>query len=120
MRALLLVDHGSRRAAANEMLAEVASLVKAQEPELPVYVAHMELAEPTIAQGLQACVDGGATAVVVVPYFLSHGRHVTEDVPRLVAEAAACHPGVSVEVAPPLGLHPLLAELVLHRAGLRK
>jgi len=115
MRALLLVDHGSRRAAANEMLAEVAALVRALAPTLHVEVAHMELAEPTIANAFARCVAAGATEVVAFPYMLGAGRHATEDVPRLVAEAAAAHPGVAHRVTGPLGVHRKLAEVVLER-----
>jgi sirohydrochlorin ferrochelatase len=118
--ALLLVDHGSRRAEANAQLAAIAALIRARVgPGVPVEVAHMELAEPSIARGIEACADAGAREVIVVPYFLGPGRHATEDVPRLAAEAAEQY-GVTCRVADVLGVHPLLAELVLVRAGLAR
>ncbi len=118
-RALLLVDHGSRRAASNAMLECVGRMVQLQVgPEVPVRIAHMELAAPTIAEGFRACVATGAREVVVVPYLLSKGRHATEDVPRMVADAAAEHAGITFRVTAPLGVHPGLGEVVLARAGL--
>jgi sirohydrochlorin ferrochelatase len=116
----LLIDHGSRLDEANRLLDEIAVLVRAQRGgDALVEVAHMDLAEPTIAVGFARCVAAGATEVVAVPYFLGPGRHATEDVPRLVAEAAEAHDGVGWEVAEVLGAHPLLAQLVIERAGLR-
>lgn len=115
MKALVLIDHGSRRAAANEQLDAVAERVRARGG-LHVEAAHMELASPSLADALAGCVAAGATDVIVVPYFLGPGRHVTEDIPRLASEAAAHHPGVRVRIAPPLGVHDLLADLVLARA----
>ncbi len=115
--ALLLVDHGSRRAEANAQLEELAALVR-DRATVPVMVAHLELAAPSIADGFAACVDAGAHEVVVVPCMLSPGRHAREDVPRLAAEAAQEH-GVSFRVADPLGVHPLLADLVLVRAEIQ-
>ncbi|MCA9617054.1 MAG: hypothetical protein KC586_30040, partial [Myxococcales bacterium] len=56
MKALLLVDHGSRRAEANALLGQIAALVAARRPELVVEVAHMELAPPTVAEAFAACV----------------------------------------------------------------
>lgn len=101
------------------MLVEVGALVRARAGEgAIVEIAHMDLAEPTIAEGFERCAAAGAAAVVAIPYFLGPGRHATEDVPRLVAAAAAAHPHVSWEVADVLGVHPLLAELVIERAGL--
>jgi sirohydrochlorin ferrochelatase len=116
---LLLVDHGSRFQEANDMLADVAALVKRLSGLDCVHYAHMELAEPTIEQGFATCVREGATAVVVHPYFLSPGRHSTSDIPRMVAEAAKGFPGVQFCVTEPLGLHPKLCEVVLERAGIR-
>jgi sirohydrochlorin ferrochelatase len=114
-RAILIVDHGSRIAEANDSLAEVAALVARRSPEYIVKHAHMELAEPTIEQGFDACVEAGAVDVTVHPYLLAPGRHATLDIPRLVREAARKHPGVTHRVTEPLGVHELIAEVILAR-----
>ena len=65
MKAILLIDHGSKRAEANEMLACMANLVQAMTgPGVIVEHAHMELAEPDIPAGFAACVARGATEVI--------------------------------------------------------
>ena len=118
MKAILLIDHGSVRAEANDMLESVAALVRQIAGSgVIVQAAHMELAEPTIEQGFQRCVDKGATEVVAFPYMLSPGKHSTRDIPRLVSEAAAAFPGVSFRVTEAFGLHEKLAEVVLERTG---
>jgi sirohydrochlorin ferrochelatase len=106
------------RDAANHMIECVGQLTQARAGDgVIVRVAHMELARPTIAEGLAACVEAGATEVVVFPYMLSPGKHSTRDIPRLSAEAAAAFPLVSVTVTPAFGVHDKLAEVVLERAG---
>ncbi len=116
--ALLIVDHGSRREEANQMLYGVADILRQERPEIIVHVAHMELAEPTIRQGIDACVREGASEIVVHPYMLSPGRHATEDIPRMATEAGAAYPDVRIRVTEPLGLHEKLCEVILQRAGL--
>jgi sirohydrochlorin ferrochelatase len=116
--ALVLVDHGSRFQAANDMLADVTKLVRDLSGMERVYHAHMELAEPTIRQAFEAAVRDGATTVVYHPYFLSPGRHSMSDIPRMVAEAAQEFPGIAYCVTEPLGVHPKIGEVVLERAGL--
>jgi len=86
-------------------------------PDAVVGHAHMEIAEPTIADGFDALVARGADEVRVLLYFLSDGRHVSEDVPALVREAAERHPGVGWSVAGALGPDDRLASLMLSRAG---
>lgn len=116
-RAILLIDHGSRRPEANEFLDALAELVRDRVPGVPVHVAHLEIASPSIASAVAACARDHAEEIVVVPCFLAPGRHVIEDVPRLIAQAvAASAPATRWKIAEPLGAHPLLAELVCLRA----
>lgn len=114
-RALLLVDHGSRREEANAVLVRVAEMIRRLSGFPVVHYAHMEIAEPTISQGFDACVADGARQIIVHPYFLAPGAHYNEDIPRLVAEAAAKHPEVHWTITEPLGIHPKLCEVVLER-----
>lgn len=118
MKAILLVDHGSVREEANEMLSHMREVVRRLAGDgVIVEIAHMELAEPTIEQGMDACVRAGATEVVVFPYMLSPGKHSTRDIPRLAEAAAARFPGLRCTVTPAFGVHEKLAEVVLERAG---
>jgi sirohydrochlorin ferrochelatase len=114
-RAVLLVDHGSRRPAANRQLELLAQALRARLPDRVVEIAHLELEPPSIAEGIEACVAAGATRIVVHPYFLAPGAHLSRDLPRQVSEAAARHPGVEVRVSEPLGLHPKLVDVIVER-----
>ena len=117
MKAILLIDHGSVREAANRMLECVANLVQQMAGDAAIVkFAHMELAEPTIGQGFAECVRAGATDVIAFPYMLSPGKHSTRDIPRMVEAAAREHPGVTYQVTPAFGVHEKLAEVVLERA----
>jgi sirohydrochlorin ferrochelatase len=100
------------------MLEEVAHLLRQKRPNLIVHIAHMELAEPTIEQGVQTCIQEGATEIIVHPYMLSPGRHATQDIPQMVREAAKDFPNMTITTTAPLGLHEKLADIVLERANL--
>src|SRR6202521_5033905 len=119
MKGILIVDHGSPKHEANEMLRSMAELIQAMAgSDVVVRYAHMELAQPDIAAGFSSCVQGGATDVTIFPYMLSPGRHSTADIPRMVANVARAFPHVSFSVTPAFGLHEKLAEVVLERAGI--
>lgn len=115
IRAVLLVDHGSRRPQANEQLEALAEQLRTRLPGRLIVTAHLEIAEPDIAAGLDACAEAGASEVVVHPYFLGPGRHTTEDIPRQVAGARERHPGMSIRISEPLGLHPRILDVVVDR-----
>ncbi|MGB0679727.1 MAG: sirohydrochlorin chelatase [Polyangiales bacterium] len=116
--ALLLIDHGSRRAAANRTLAGVAALFRAELGDTwMVTHAHMELAPPTVADALADCAGAGVQEVFCLPYMLAPGRHATEDIPAQVRQAATAHPELTVHCTAPLGLHPGMLDIVLQRCG---
>ncbi len=115
-RAIILIDHGSRRAEANAMLEGVGQLLRGMTSDR-VYVSHMELGLPTLAEAFDAAVADGADEVFVFPYFLSPGRHSQADIPRMCREAAAHHPDVRWHCDEPFGLDEQLCEIILGRIG---
>jgi sirohydrochlorin ferrochelatase len=116
--ALLIIDHGSKRKKANHMLFELVKMLRNTRPDLIVYGAHMELAIPTIIDGVNWCVKKGATHIIAHPYMLSPGRHATEDIPSLVKKALASHPTLTHTITPPLGIDSNIVALILKRAQL--
>jgi sirohydrochlorin ferrochelatase len=119
VRALLIVAHGSRREASNEEVRGLTwALAKAAGDAFDhVDCAFLELADPSIPDGIQHCIDAGADEVVVLPYFLSAGRHVSEDIPAQVRLKQQEHPRVSIHVAPYLGSAPGVVDLLLETAA---
>ena len=115
-RALLLVDHGSRRQEANQVGEELAAQLRARRPDLQVATAHLELAPPFLPEALDALVAAGAREIAVQPCFLAPGRHGREDIARLAGAAAARHPDICVRVGEALGAHPALVDALLERA----
>ena len=116
--ALLIIDHGSRRKAANHLLFDLVKLMRLNRPDLLVYGAHMELAKPTITDGIDWCIKHGATSIIAHPYMLSPGRHATEDIPRMVKSALSNYPTIDYTVTPPLGIDDEILSLILKRAKL--
>lgn len=112
---IVVVDHGSRRAESNELLLDVVAMFREQSGYDIVEPAHMEIAEPTIQNAFDRCVERGATLVVIHPYFLAPGRHWKDDIPNLAAEAAKRHPQIEYLVTAPLGLHPLMSNIMQQR-----
>jgi len=118
MKALLLVAHGSRRGASNDEVRDLTRhLQNVDDSFQHVACAFLELAEPSIPDGLRAAVAAGAAEVVVLPYFLSAGRHVVTDIPAEVAVVQAEHPDVPIRVAPYLGAADGVVQILLQQAA---
>ncbi|MFP5409717.1 MAG: sirohydrochlorin chelatase [Gammaproteobacteria bacterium] len=119
MPSLLIIAHGSRRAASNDEVRQLAERVRAQAGAAytAVETAFLELAEPSIPDGLAALAAQGATEIVAFPYFLAAGTHVAQDIPEAIAEFTAAHPQVKVRLAPHLGASAALPDAILSVAA---
>jgi sirohydrochlorin cobaltochelatase len=115
--ALLIIDHGSRRAEAHAHLEALAASLRQRRPGLRVYLGHLEVTPPTIEDAVARCAGAGETDVDVLPLFLAPGLHAVRDLPERVEAAARAHAGMRVRLLPPLGAHPSLADWVLASAG---
>lgn len=117
MKCLIIVAHGSRKTESNDEIHQLAKRLQSESNTFTLVMASfLELAEPSIPDGIQYCIDLGATEILVLPYFLSAGRHVSEDVPALVHQKRLEHPDVSIKMATYLGAAEGLPNLVLETA----
>ncbi len=126
---LIIAGHGTERSADSRRAVEwQVERLRAVAPYAEVRPAFME-ESPRVAD----CVaEAGRRHVVVVPFFISDGLHVAEDIPVLLGEApervrARLEAGQSpwrnpterggklVWYAPGIGREPLLAEVILER-----
>ncbi len=117
-KALLVIDHGSTSEASNRMLEDIVVKLYQKRPDLIIKAAHMELASPTIEEGFTACVKEGAQDITAQPFMLAPGRHVSQDIPKLVRNAAQNHPKITWRITDPLGIDDLMIDLILKRAEL--
>lgn len=113
--AVLLIAHGSRRAAANADLQHLAGEVSRRGGYAIVETAFLELAEPDIPTGGRRCIARGARRVLLLPYFLSAGVHVSSDLEEHRQTLAGEFPAAEFILCPHLGLHPLMTQIVLDR-----
>ena len=113
--AVMIVDHGSRREESNQMLLDAVRMFEWSSPYQIVEPAHMEQALPDIPMAFDRCVRRGAGRIIVFPYFLLPGRHWSKDIPARVAAAARRHAAVRFLVTAPIGLHPLMPDIISSR-----
>ena len=80
-KSLLIVAHGSRKKVSNIEIHQLANNISMKLKSFPIVEAcFLEIAEPSITQGIEICVQKGASEVLIMPYFLAAGRHVIEDI----------------------------------------
>jgi len=82
-----------------------------------VEAAFLELAEPSVAQALAKLATKGARQIVVMPYFLAAGAHVTRDIPEMLAEFRNHHPEIHLTMKAHIGSAKGIGQLILDMAA---
>lgn len=105
---ILLFAHGARDPNWALPFKAVAERLRARpstgaESAPEVALAFLEFMNPDIATAGDELAARGCTEVSVVPLFLGAGGHVRKDLPRLLDELSARHPGVSWQLCQAIG-----------------
>ncbi|HEU4965253.1 MAG TPA: CbiX/SirB N-terminal domain-containing protein [Bacilli bacterium] len=111
---ILLIAHGSILADAEGDVRLLAEGLREHTDARVVEVGFLDYTDPRIPQAVAACVKQGVNELLVLPYFLTTGFLLTKCLTR-VKEAAAKHPTLTLRLAPPLGPHEKLADIVVER-----
>jgi len=104
-RALIIIAHGSRKESSNAEVAQLTQKVQAMlgSEYMLVKTAFLEFTEPSLEQSIIACVQEGAKELVILPYFLASGNHVTRDIPGVVEKMQKEYPDVRLELKKHIG-----------------
>ncbi len=111
---LVIVAHGSRRTESNEELMLIAKKLSTLTSSgfSEIHYGFLELAEPSIPEAILQCINSGADSVVILPYFLSAGRHVTVDIPNEVSKVQQQYPNIPLVLTPYLGSADALIDVI--------
>ena len=99
----LLLAHGSRDPEWRLPFEILAADLKAIHPERPIRLCYLELWHPMLTDAIQEEYGRGIRTFRISPLFWSRGRHLREDLPRLVD--AVMIPGMHIRIDGPLGLN---------------
>lgn len=105
-RALILFAHGARDARWAAPFERLRDLLRSQLPQMQVELAFLELMSPRLPDTVELLAQQGCERIDVVPVFFGQGGHVLRDLPPLLDELRAAHPGMDIRVAQAVGESP--------------
>jgi sirohydrochlorin cobaltochelatase len=108
---IVLLAHGSRDPEWSRPFEQIAASLGRKMPAVAVALAYLEHG-PSLNEALAALGAKGVASVRVVPAFLGQGGHVKADLPRLIGQARAVHPGVQLSLEQTIGEQPEVIEAI--------
>jgi len=113
--ALLIVGHGSRDTRGAQEFHELVSLMRRNNPSLPIEGGFIELSRPPISECVDRLVEDGAREISAVPLMLLAAGHAKDDIPATLVREKTSHPEVNFHYGRALGIRPELLELMDER-----
>ncbi len=108
MENIILVAHGSRREKAIDLTSISESLHRIMHPGCSrpcIKIAYLQFNRPDLTSTIEECVRSGSESIIVHPFFLGSGMHVTQDIPEILQSAKERYPKVNFLYTKPLGGH---------------
>jgi len=119
---ILVLGHGSTLPYNKELVETISGMI-ANQGDVVVRTAFLNMDKPTLKQGLESFTGTGVDRIVALPIFLANGVHTLEDIPKELnlnedKRAVTEIDGKSVDIvyADPLGADARIAELAYKRA----
>ncbi len=117
---IVILVHGSRgeRAMAElpGSLQRIAAGLKTYlSPGVEIAGAALQFNQPGLEEAVAKLARRGVRHVIIMPYFLFAGRHITEDIPEIIDGLQKSHPQVQFTLTQPLGEGEAFVELVARR-----
>lgn len=109
--AVLIAGHGSRDPEGITEFLGLARHFRDRRPDVPVEIAFLEFARPTIQEGIDRLVQNGARTVVVLPGVLMAAGHAKNDMASEVRLARQRHPQVELHMGAALDVDASLLQL---------
>ena len=113
-KALIIVAHGSRKDSSNEEVKALGEKVGSLLDKRYAFVmtSFLEFADPSLEDTILSCIEKGVREIVILPYFLASGNHVTRDIPEVLQKIQASHPQVKITLKEHLGSSPGMVKLL--------
>jgi sirohydrochlorin cobaltochelatase len=108
--AIILFAHGAREPDWAQPFVKVCDQLRAAG--IRTELAFLEIMSPSLEEAAARIATDRIEAVTIVPLFLAQGRHLTRQLPALVAGIQARHCDIRFRVTPPLGDAPEFIDMV--------
>ena len=113
--AVLLIGHGTRRAAGVAEFHHLADQLQQALPDHACLAGFLELVEPDVPEALETLRQRGFQRIIALPALLMAAGHVKNDIPVMLNAFQAEHPEVHITFGADLGIHPNLLQIARER-----
>ncbi len=109
---VVVLGHGSRLRKANALIPEIINGLKRNLGLSKIYPAYLQLAKPDLGQSLEKLAKAGCRRIIIIPFFLFVGNHVSRDIPEVIEQEKKKYPNICFIYTENLGEDSRIADIV--------
>ena len=109
---VILLGHGSRLKKANALIPGIIKDIKRRLGINKIYPAYLQLAAPDLSLSIRNLAGKKCEKIIIVPFFLFVGNHVSRDIPEIISKEKAKYPHISFAYTKNLGEDIRIGEIV--------
>jgi sirohydrochlorin ferrochelatase len=111
--AVIILFHGSRAEGSGRAVKRIIADIRKRDEYDIVCEAYLQYGSPRISDAVDNCVKQHAENIVIVPFFMQPGAHVTRDIPAFIQTLKKKHLEVEIMITDFVGAHPLMTDIVM-------
>lgn len=109
---VVVLGHGSRLKKANALIPNIIVGLKQGLGLSKIYPAYLQLVKPDLCQSMEKLAKAGCRRIIIVPFFLFVGNHVSRDIPEIIEQEKKKYPDVRFIYTQNLGEDSRIADIV--------
>lgn len=109
---IIILGHGSRLPKANALIPKAIKKLKMSLGVNKIYPAYLQLAAPDVSEVIKKLARRKCAKIVIVPFFLFVGNHVSRDIPEILKREKERFPNIKFIYAKNLGQDARVVDIV--------
>lgn len=110
---VIILSHGSKLKKANARLNKNIKIIKQKMGMNRILPGFLQFCRPDLAGSIKKLAAQGCRSVVIIPFFLFDGNHVTRDIPQELKKEKAKYPQIRFTYTKNLGEDKRIADIVV-------
>lgn len=111
-RGIIVLSHGSKLKKANASLDRTVKAIRQKTGLDTIVPAYLQSFRPDLTESIKNLIARGCHTLIIIPFFLFNGNHVTRDIPRLLEKEKTKYPKTEFIYTKNLGEDIRIADIV--------
>ncbi|MDP3732787.1 MAG: CbiX/SirB N-terminal domain-containing protein [Candidatus Omnitrophota bacterium] len=109
---IIILSHGSKLKKANTSLNKTIRVIRQKTGLDTIVPAYLQFCQPDLEKSIKNFITKGHQTIIIIPFFLFNGNHVTRDIPHIIEKEKEKYPNVKFMHTKNIGEDTRISDIV--------